>query len=220
MRRAAPASVSSSPASGLLADRESTAVDRRKAILDAALDVFAERGYAGARLEDVATRAGVGKGTIYLYFSDKRALFIELVRGAAAPIFEQIGELSRLDAPIDAVLRQLFALFRQNVLGTRRKEVFQLMISEGARFPDLAEFYHREVIAPMLPGLGALLERAWRRGELPGPSIARYPHLLVAPLVFSLLWDVLFGAIEPLDTAALLDAHLAALLGQRGDSPP
>lgn len=200
--------------------RDVSATARRNAILEAALDVFGEHGYAGARLEDVAARAGVAKGTIYLHFSDKRTLFIELVRSAAAPIFEKIGELSRLDAPLETTLRQLFALFRQNVMGSRRKEVFQLMISEGARFPDLAEFYHREVISQTLPKIQGLLERAHARGELRNAALPRHPQLLIAPLVMSLIWDALFSAYKPLDTTAFLDAHISLLLGQNESSGP
>ena len=113
--------------------RAVVAEDRRRQILDAALDVFAEHGYAAARLEDVAARAGVAKGTIYLYFADKRTLFMELARTAAAPMIERIGELAVADAPIDQMLRSLAVRFETEVLGTRRKEVFRRAISRNRR---------------------------------------------------------------------------------------
>jgi len=192
--------------------------DRRQAILDAALDSFAEHGYSAARIEDVAARAGVAKGTIYLHFADKRSLFEALARNAAAPMLEHVGEMLRIDAPIHQLLAALVEQFREQVLRTRRAEVFRLVISESRRFPEIAEFYHREVISKLLPMLGALLARAHARGELRDDAAARFPHLLIAPLLLSVLWEGLFKLYEPLDTGALLAAHIELLTGLRKDA--
>ena len=199
--------------------RAVVAEDRRRQILDAALDVFAEHGYAAARLEDVAARAGVAKGTIYLYFADKRTLFMELARTAAAPMIERIGELAVADAPIDQMLRSLAVRFETEVLGTRRKEVFRLVIAEAGRFPEIAEFYHRDIVSRMLPLLREVLARAARRGELRVGVEQALPHLFIAPFFMSIIWDGLFGSIEPLDTHALLSAHIDLLTGAGAKNP-
>ena len=199
--------------------RALVAEDRRRQILDAALDVFAERGYAAARLEDVAARAGVAKGTIYLHFADKRSLFMDLVRGAAAPMIERIGELAATDAPIDQLLRGLADKFQAEVLGTRRKEVFRLVIAEAGRFPEIAEFYHRDIVSRILPLLRDVLGRAARRGEIPVGVEQALPHLFLAPFFMSITWDGLFGSIEPLDTRALLNAHIDLLTGAGAKKP-
>ena len=199
--------------------RAVVAEDRRRQILDAALDVFAEHGYAAARLEDVAARAGVAKGTIYLYFADKRTLFMELARTAAAPMIERIGELAVADAPIDQLLRGLADKFQAEVLGTRRKEVFRLVIAEAGRFPEIAEFYHRDIVSRMLPLLREVLVRAARRGELRVGIEQALPHLFIAPFFMSIIWDGLFGSIEPLDTHALLSAHIDLLTGAGAKNP-
>ena len=199
--------------------RAVVAEDRRRQILDAALDVFAEHGYAAARLEDVAARAGVAKGTIYLYFADKRTLFMELARTAAAPMIERIGELAVADAPIDQMLRSLAVRFETEVLGTRRKEVFRLVIAEAGRFPEIAEFYHRDIVSRMLPLLREVLARAARRGELRVGVEQALPHLFIAPFFMSIIWDGLFGSIEPLDTHALLSAHIDLLTGAGANNP-
>src|ERR671910_186909 len=95
--------------------------NKLRAILDAALDVFAEKGFADTRLDDVAARAGVAKGTIYLYVESKQALFEALVRsGIAVPIEAIEQRVAKLDLPIEAVLRMIFGFIRQEVLGTRR----------------------------------------------------------------------------------------------------
>src|SRR5262245_23712339 len=139
---------------------------RKQAILDAALDVFAERGFEAARLDDVAKRAGVAKGTLYLYFRDKEALFEALVRGAVSPIIEAVSQMaSAPDVPTHAVLETFFDLFQSQVLGSKRKLLLRLIIAEGPRFPGVAEFYHREVVTRGIGLMRKVAERAVRKGE-------------------------------------------------------
>src|SRR5262245_36675274 len=194
---------------------------RRQAILDAALDVFAERGFEAARLEDVATRAGVAKGTLYLYFRDKEALFEELVRGAVSPIIEAVSRAaSAPDVPAHVVLDTFFELFRKEVLGTKRKLLLRLIIAEGPRFPRVAEFYHREVVTRGIALMRGVAERAARTGEFGGDAAARFPQLIVAPLILAVVWDSLFARIDPLDVAGLLNAHREVLTGKARKGAP
>jgi AcrR family transcriptional regulator len=193
---------------------------RREAILDAALTVFAERGFEAARLDDVAARAGVAKGTLYLYFKDKEALFEEVVRGAVSPVVERISMLAAApDMPLAPMLDALFSLFEKEVLGTRRKLLIRLIIAEGPRFPRIAEFYYRDVVGRILPMLAKIARRAADRGELPNDAVARYPQLVAAPLLLAVIWDGLFARINPLDVADFLRAHRDVLTAQ-GRSPP
>ena len=196
------------------------AADRRQAILDAALDVFAEKGFASARLEDVASRAGIAKGTIYLYFTDKQDLFRNLVTLAAAPVLDRLTAIAAQDLPIALVLDGLFHLFRTEILGTRRKEIMRLVLTEGGRFPAIAELYHAQVISRGLPLMRPMLQRAADRGELASDAAARFPHLVIAPLLAGLIWDGLFSAFEPLDVEGLLNAHRELLLGRRAGGLP
>ena len=185
---------------------------KERAILDAALDVFADNGFAQARLEDVAARAGVGKGTIYLYFPSKQALFEALIRtGIAAPIEAAGAELAALDLPFEAVVRGLFARMRQQILASRRKEIIRLVIAESGRFPELAEFYYREVVARGMALLRSVAERAAARGEIASDELARFPQLIVAPGLVALLWAILFERFDKLDAEAMFEAHLGLL---------
>lgn len=194
---------------------------RRQAILDAALAIFAERGFDAARLDDVAARAGVAKGTLYLYFHDKEALFEELIRSAVKPVFEGMSQAARADdVPAPQVLGAFFALFEKEVLGTHRKLLLRLVISEGPRFPAIAEFYHREVVSRGLRMLRSVVERGARNGELAGDAPARFPQLVVAPLLMAVIWDGLFAKLDPLDTRGLLRAHLDLLTGKPGRNAP
>ena len=195
--------------------RKAEPAARRDAILDAALTVFAERGFEAARLDDVAVRAGVAKGTLYLYFKDKEALFEEVVRSAASPIVERLSVLAAApDMPMATMLDALFSLFEKEVLGTRRKLLIRLIIAEGPRFPRIAEFYFRDVISRIMPMLGKIAQRAAERGELPNDAVARYPQLVAAPLLLSVIWDGLFARISPLDVADFLRAHRDVLTAQ------
>src|SRR5258708_12023517 len=130
---------------------------RRTAILSAALDEFAARGFEAARLDDVARRAGVAKGTIYLYFRDKESLFQELIRAMLTPLVGTIEALGEADLPLAVLADRIVDLFVSEVYETRRKDVVRLMISEGRRFPTLAEFYYRQVLVPILRPVRPLL---------------------------------------------------------------
>src|SRR5215475_558987 len=180
---------------------------RRTAILAAALDEFAARGFAATRLDDVARRARIAKGTIYLYFRDKERLFQELVRTIEAAALR--------DMPIRAVVETIVDLFINEIYVTRRKDVIRLIISEGPRFPKLAEVYYREVIARVLPVIRARLELAVEQGELSRDALARFPQLLVAPALVAIIWNGLFGRFASLDIRELMRAHLDLLFGER-----
>ncbi|MEJ1936553.1 helix-turn-helix domain-containing protein, partial [Nostoc sp. NIES-2111] len=139
--------------------------DRREAILDAALDVFSAQGFAAARLDDVAARAGVAKGTLYLHFRSKQDLFEQLVTHAVRPVLDNAGQLARGgDRPTREIVAAMHDLFRREVLGTRRKEVLRLVLAEGPRFPAIAAFYHREVVTRGLTLIRGLAARALARG--------------------------------------------------------
>jgi AcrR family transcriptional regulator len=192
--------------------------DKHAAILAAALAEFAARGFAATRLDDVARRAGVAKGTIYLYFRDKESLFQELVRTMLSPLVGAIEAAPLRDLPIRAVVELIVDVFVNEIYGTHRKDVIRLILAEGPRFPKLAEFYYREVISRVLPIVRARLALAVERGELEHDALARFPQLLVAPALLAILWSGLFGRFAPLDVRELMHAHVDLLFGKR-DAP-
>ena len=206
--KASPATPSASPG-----PRAARQAERRQAILDAALDEFAARGFAATRLEDVAARAGVAKGTIYLYFRDKESLFQELVRTLLSPLIGTLIDGHLADLPIRAVGEAVADLFVHEIFGTRRKDVIRLIIAEGPRFPKLAEFYYHEVIERVLPAMRGIMARAVAGGELKSDALARFPQLLVAPALTAIVWEGLFGRFAPLDVRALMRAHMDLLFG-------
>jgi len=187
--------------------------ERRQAILGAALEEFSARGFAATRLDDVARRAGVAKGTIYLYFRDKENLFQELVRTMLSPLIGAIKAAAVRELPIRVLIELILDTFVNEIYGTRRKDVLRLIITEGARFPELAEFYYHEVIARVLPPVRERLRLAAKRGELANDALARFPQLLVAPALTAIIWSGLFERFAPLDVRELMRAHLELLFG-------
>jgi AcrR family transcriptional regulator len=180
---------------------------RRDLILAAALEEFSGHGFEATRLEDIARRAGVAKGTIYLYFADKEALFQELIRWQLTPVIGAFERVTRADVPVRVVADQLIEMFVREIYGTRRKDVIRLIVSEGPRFPKLAEFYYREVLSRMIEAFRGVLRRAVERGELKSDAFVKFPQLLVAPGLVAILWNGLFDRFEPLDPRALMRAH-------------
>jgi AcrR family transcriptional regulator len=199
------------PAEGARAKKSAS---RREAILAAALEEFSAHGFEAARLDDMARRAGVAKGTIYLYFKDKEELFQALVRSFISPVVGALEQVSHVDAPLPAVVRQLAELFVREIVETRRRDIIRLIFSEGQRFPKLAEFYYREVISRALVAVRALLKRALDRGEISNEALVRFPHLLVAPGLVAIIWMSLFDRIDPLDVRAMLHAHFEFILAR------
>lgn len=180
---------------------------RREAILAAALDEFAERGFEGARLDDVARRAGIAKGTIYLYFADKESLFQELIRSALSPFVATIEAARSVDLPLRVVCDRLAGAFAREVLGTRRKDIVRLMISEGRRFPKIAKFYYEEVPRRAFAAVRALVRKGIERGEIEDDTLEKFPQLIIAPVLVAIVWDGLFDKYEPLDAEGLMRAH-------------
>src|SRR5258708_36783938 len=134
----------SGPSSKSPANRAERAADRRQAIIEAALDEFIARGFAATRLDDVAQRAGVAKGTIYLHFRDKEALFQELIRSALVPLIGRLAVPPPAGGSVRAALEGFAQTFVQEVATTRRGDIFRLILAEGPRFPSLACLYYRE----------------------------------------------------------------------------
>jgi AcrR family transcriptional regulator len=203
---------SDAPASGKLSKRAVRAAERRQAIIDAALVEFSAKGFAAARLDDIAASAGVGKGTIYLYFADKEALFQELVRTALVPLVGRLGP-----PPAEMSARKMFEtfieLFISEVYQTRRGDIIRLVIAEGPRFPALAEFYYREVVSRGIAGMQMLMQYGISRGEIVNPAIIKHPQLLIAPAMIAVVWHGLFGKLAPLDVRAMFDVHIDLIFG-------
>ena len=212
-RRAAP--VRPAPGETRSRKKEATAraaksEARRAAIVQAALDEFCARGFAATRIDDVAARAGVAKGTIYLHFDDKAALFREIVTTMLVPLVSVL-EAPPPEVPIRDVIARFMDVFVQEIYSTQRRNVLRLVMTEGPRFPELAEFHYRNVVERALVAMRALLTRARERGELKDDTLVRFPQLIIAPGMVAIIWSGLFDRFAPLDVAAMMHAHIDTL---------
>jgi AcrR family transcriptional regulator len=199
------------PASG----RAARAAERREAIIAAAMDEFIGRGFAATRLDDVAKRAGVAKGTIYLHFKDKEALFEELIRTAIVPLVGRIAPTTNPTGSVRDMIEAFSSAFIQEVMASRRADIIRLIVAEGPRFPEIADFYYREVVSKGLGRLRALIELGIARGEIRHPELARFPQIVVAPAIVAVIWKSLFENHSPLDALEMFRVHLDLIFGER-----
>jgi AcrR family transcriptional regulator len=156
--------------------------ERPRQILEAALEVFGEHGLAAARLDDIAKRAGVSKGTIYLYFPSKEALFAEMVREKVLSLFESEAGRLRQAETATAQLREYLRALWQYVRSPMFPTVHRLMTAEVHKFPELVRFYVEEVAARSMGLITDILRRGIESGEfrqLDVQAAARMLHALV-----------------------------------------
>lgn len=193
---------------------ESTA-QRRIAIVNAALDEFVEKGFASARMDDIARRAGVAKGTIYLNFSDKEALFEAILQQEIRPKVDAGASLVSSGGSLRDFVNGTLLVFLEDMIHSRRGAVLRLLIGEAGRFPKLAEVYYRTVVEPGLRSIGLLVQRARERGELKDDLLLEHPELLIAPLLFTVVWTGLFEQFRHLDAPRMAHNYFDSLLGAK-----
>ena len=188
-------------------------LERPDEILRAALTEFVTYGYGPTRIEQVALRAGVAKGTVYLYYPSKEELFKAVVRQSIASRFQDLGKAAReftgsAEEFLRGPVRQLLGGFLQS----DARGLVRVLIAEAHLFPDLADFYYREVVAPALDAIRLVIGRAEATEELRPTALAVIPQLLLAPAPLFIVWERLFSHYESLDQGALVDGYLDLLL--------
>ena len=195
---------------------------RRKAerpaeIVAAALEVFAEKGFAAARLDEIARRAGVSKGALYLYFETKEDLFRAVVHDVVAPKVRPVAEgAAAMDAPFETVIRAAMGGIAALLNGDRRVgAVAKVVIGESRNFPELARIWKENVLLPGITMLTALVARAQARGEVKAGDPRLYAFGFMGPVLLSLIWRETFVPVgaEPIDVERLVEQHLEAVLG-------
>src|SRR6266850_2977160 len=196
-------------------NRAERTAERRTAIIEAALDEFISRGFTATRIDDVARRAGVAKGTIYLHFKDKESMFEELIRTALVPLIGRLHAPPPIGGSVRDAVEAFARTFIQEVASTRRGDIVRLIVAEGPRFPSIADFYYREVVSRGLAGMRALIELAVSRGEIQQKNLARFPQILVAPAIIAVIWQSLFSRHAPLDATEMFRVHLDLIFGER-----
>jgi AcrR family transcriptional regulator len=195
---------------------------RPEEIAAAALEMFVERGYAATRLEDVAARAGVSKGTLYLYFANKEELFKAVIReGLGSPLAEMKGFVAQFPGSTFELLRVLFFGWWEKIGATHLSGIPKLVLGESGNFPDVVRFYLAEVVEPGHQVMAEIVKRGIARGEFRSVDPQDAALLIVAPMLQLMLWR---SALEPqsarkMNTARYLEAHLDLLEHGLGAKP-
>ena len=187
---------------------------RPEEITSAALDLFVERGYAATRLEDVAAKAGVSKGTVYLYFANKEELFKAVVReGLVFPLAAFKDRAEHHDGDTVSLLRLLMCGWWEKIGSTRVSGIPKLILAESGNFPELARFYVAEVVEPGHEVVMRIIRRGIERGDLRDVDPDHVARLVVAPLLLATLWRTSLAphTTLPVDPQGYLDAHLDLL---------
>jgi len=189
--------------------------DRPREICSAALDLFAERGFAGTRVDDIAARAGVSKGTLYLYFKDKEEIFSAVVRNTVAPNIAMIRDsIAAVDMPFSLVIYSLLERFVDIAERLPIGAVAKIVIGESRNFPELARIYHDHVITEAIAIIANLIGRAQAKGEVRPGDARLFAMTLIGPMLMGVLWQETFepvGAVT-INLKALARQHAAAAL--------
>jgi len=191
------------------------AEERPGEICAAALEVFAEKGFAAAKLDEIARRAGVSKGTLYLYFKDKEQLFRAVVRDAVVPNVENLRTaLIQTGLPFAELVRLFLAQFVEITNRVPVGAVAKMVISESRNFPELAKVWHDEVVSKALGTVTALIEMAQARGEVRAGDARLHTFTLMGPMMMGIIYRETLEPIggEPLDLGALARQHVETVL--------
>ncbi len=186
---------------------------RPSEIIDAAIGLWLEKGFAATKLDDVAKAAGVAKGTIYLYFESKEALFQSAMEERLVVTIKKVGEMgAAFEGSTEELLRRVFGVVLQQITEGGGIVFPKVLIAEGHRFPNLVDQYRNVVLERAMMVIRAVLARGVKRGEL-SPSAADIdPRLVMAPLIMSALWDNVFASDEGARSDELIEPLLALLL--------
>ncbi|MBS1170134.1 MAG: TetR/AcrR family transcriptional regulator [Burkholderiaceae bacterium] len=180
-------------------------------ILSVALDLFVEHGYAMTRLEDVANRAGVSKGTLYLYFPGKEELFKAVVRENLVPVLNSAEDMvSQNDMSSVELFRTIIMGWWQRIGNTKLAGISRLMMLEADKFPDLARFYHDEYIARGTAMIRKMLEIGIERGDFRPVDTEQLTQIIVAPIVMLMMWRHSSGAYHaaPVSPEPYMDSFI------------
>ncbi len=187
---------------------------RRGELIDAALDLFVERGFAATRADDVAARAGVSKGTMYLYFTNKEDLFKAVVREAIVPTITEAADYVQHHVGSTAELLRIFMFAWWDKIGNSRAAgIVKLIMAEANNFPELTRFYYDEVIAPGTRLFHAMLKRGIDSGEFRDVDVPMTTQALMAPMVMLVMWRHSIGpcAQQPMPDATRYIEHVIDL---------
>lgn len=195
--------------------RERRKEERPGDICSAALAVFSEKGFAGAKIDEIARRAGISKGAVYLYFPTKEELFRAVVQSAVLPNIERVEQVvAASEAPFAEKLRMMLPGFAEVVMSSRMGAVLKMVIGESRNFPELAKVWHDEVILKGIGMVGRLIEEAQAKGEVRPGNPRTHAFSVIGPMLIGVIWRETFTPVgaPDVDLPAVARQHVETVL--------
>jgi AcrR family transcriptional regulator len=187
-------------------------------LMDAALALFVEKGFAGTRVEDVAMRAGVSKGTLFLYFPSKVELFKAVVRENITGRFNEWNTtLETFEGTTSELVRYTMQQWWERIGATQASGITKLVMSEGALFPEIAAFYRQEVIEPGNALIRRVLHRGIERGEFRDVNLDYAIYSLISPMIFIIMWKHSMAPCCPMGSEGQLPMDPRAFIASQAD---
>lgn len=193
--------------------------DRPGQLLEAALELFVEKGFSATRAEEIAAKAGVSKGTLFLYFDSKEDLLKAVVRENILGHFKEwAGIFESFEGDSTAMLRSAVTLWWERVGTTKASGIFKLIVSEAQNFPEIALFYQQEVLQPVQQWVRLILQRGIEKGEFRALDLDYAAFSITAPLLFLTMWQNSMGnclaqkGFPGLDATRYIESQLDIIL--------
>jgi AcrR family transcriptional regulator len=182
-------------------------------IVEAAFKVFCAHGYGKARVDEVAREAGIAKGTVYLYFPNKQALFQAVIEAKVSAALSRVGDLvDGFEGPTEALLRGMLRQMYENIVLSDTRLLMRIIIGEGHQFPEIRTLYYDKGIRPGMTVLDRVVQRGIDRGEFRDGPIREFPRLVMAPGLMAAIWGMTFAENEPIDMDRYFEGHLDLVL--------
>lgn len=193
--------------------REQQKEARRVAIIEAALEEFTTQGFTATKLEDVAVRAGIGKGTIYLYFNSKEELFEDVVRKTLLPERKPPSNyVEDFEGTTAELLASHFRFMYSFMQNEKVPPLIAMVLGEIVRFPQLSQFFYDEMISHSRAMLQSIIARGVKRGEFRKSAENMHHQILIAPALLGVIWNLQFRQQAPLDFAVYSEMHIDFIL--------
>ncbi len=190
-------------------------------IVSAATATFIEHGYAGTKLDAVAKRAGIAKGTIYLYFDTKQDLFEAVIRQEVESTIGDVeAMIAAFDGPSDMLLRQVIGHAYQDLVLSDTRYLMRIIIGEGHHFPEIRRLYYENTIMRATVMLKHILQRGVDRGEFRDSPIMNHPTMMMSPCFLAAIWSITFAEFAPLDIDSFMASHVDVMLNGIVEHPP
>ncbi len=182
-------------------------------IVVAAFASFIEHGYAGTKLDEVAKRAGIAKGTVYLYFDTKQDLFEAVIRKEVSSVIGDVEAMvEAYEGPSEDLLRQIITHAYSTLVLSDTRYLMRIIIGEGQQFPELRKLYYESSIKQAMALIRKVMQRGLDRGEFREGPMTTNPQLLMSPCIMAAIWSTTFDAFEPLDIDHYMAGHIDLML--------